>query len=371
MTKAPRTRWPLGFLGMVVLVGLAETVIASHPLRFCETASLSWRLAFEAIPREGANCEIACLGDSLVKIGVIPEVIRAKTGKSSYNFAMAQAPAPATYFLLRRLLESGGHPSTIVVDFKPSILTGSPKLSLRPWQEVLTLRESLELGRDSGKETLAIEILLGRALASMRYRLEIREAIVAAFRGNPGPTEQTNRLALRNWGTNRGAHLNSPRTGFDGQVSDELHGKLRSDDWRCHKLNALYIKKLFALAESRGIEVFWVMPPLAPALQARRERSGSDAAYVALARSMQARYPNLTLVDSRGAGYEDAVFADHTHLNGRGAMSFSHELAAILDRRDEQARWVALPRYRDWPTDVRAEDIDQSRMALKAQSALR
>src|SRR4051794_38632096 len=116
MEMPSRTRWPLGLLGALALVALFETGLTSDPLRFTDTASLSWRLGIEAIPQEAKRCEVACLGDSLVKIGVLPEVVEAGSGMTTYNFGMAQAPAPATYFLLRRLIESGGKPSAIVVD---------------------------------------------------------------------------------------------------------------------------------------------------------------------------------------------------------------------------------------------------------------
>ena len=370
---ASETRWrcPWGLVGMAVLVAVSESWFAGHPLRFCNTASLSWRLGVEAIPAEAARCEVACLGDSLVKIGVIPEVIRSGTGRRAHNFAMAQAPAPETYFVLRRLLEAGGHPSAIVVDFKPSILAGGPRLSLRHWQEVLGLREALELARDSGNAKLLPEVLLGRALPSLRSAPEIREAIRADLAGETSATHQTNRLALRNWGKNLGAHFNSPGVAPPGELDEEQYAKLRSDEWRCHRVNALYVDRLLALAASRGVAVYWVIPPLSPGLQARRERSGVDAAYLDFVRSMQARHPGLTVVDGRRSGYGAGSFADASHLNGPGAMAFSHELAAILARSGPGPGWVELPRYRDWPTDVPAEDINQSRIALEAETTRR
>jgi len=200
---------------------------------------------------------------------------------------------------------------------------------------------------------------------------EVREAIRAGFAGEISTSHRTNRLALRNWGKNLGAHLGSSRSTFSGEVGEDPHRKLRSDDWRCHPVNALYVDRLFALAASRGVAVYWVIPPLSPALQSRRERAGSDAAYLDFVRSMQARHPGLTVVDGRHAGYPVAEFNDPTHLNGHGAMAFSHELAAILKRRGPRARWVELPGHRDWPVDVLAEDIDQSRVALEAEAVRR
>ena len=371
MDRSSRTRWPLGLVGMLALVATVEATLARHPLRFTDTASLSWRLGVEAVPREAGRCEVACLGDSLVKLGVIPEVIHAGSGRSTYNFAMAQAPAPATYFLLRRLLGAGGKPSALIVDFKPSVLAGGPRYSIRHWQTVLDPRECLELARDSRNAGMMVEIILGRLLPSYRDRLEVREAVVSALKGETAPTYATNRLAERNWGKNLGAHLNSSRVSFTGEVTPEIHKKLLSDGWKCHKLNALYVDRLLALAESRGIPVFWLVPPLSPPLQERREHSGSDAAFVAFVRSMQAKHPGVIVVDARHAGYDNSTFADHNHLNGRGAIAMSHELATIVGQAHGQSRWVELARFRDRPLDVPGEDVDQSRIALEAEATRR
>lgn len=371
MKRPSRNRWPFGLLGMLALVVLVESTLARHPLRFTNTASLSWRLGIEAASREAPECEVACLGDSLVKLGVIPEVVRENSGRTTYNFAMAQAPAPASYFLLRRLLEAGGRPSAIVVDFKTSVLAGGPRFSLRHWQETLSLRECVELAKESGSFGMLGEIVPGWVLSSYRGRLEIREAIRSALRSEPAPTYATNQLAFRNWGRNLGAHLNSSRTTFSGEVSPEILKKLLPEHWKCHRVNETFVDRLFGLAESRKIPVFWLIPPLSPQLQERSEQAGVDAALIAFVRSMHQKHPGVIVVDGRHSGYDASTFADHSHLNGRGAIAMSHDIAAILKQPPGQSRWVDLPRFRDWPLTVPAEDVDQSRIALEAEARRR
>jgi hypothetical protein len=371
MERPSRSRWPVGFLGMLAIVAIVESTLSRHPLHFSDTASLSWQLAAEAVPREAKRSEVVVLGDSLVKIGVIPEVVHAVSGRSTYNFAMAQAPAPATYFMLRRLIEAGGRPSSLVVDFKPSVLAGGPRFSLRHWQSTLDLRESFELARESSSPRMLVEIELGRVLPSYRDRLEIREAVRSSLLGETAPTYSTNRLALRNWSINRGAHLNSSRSPFPGDVGPEVHKKLLSDGGKCHRINAIYVDKLLTLAEAHQIPVVWLIPPLPPQLQVHRERSGVDAAYVAFARSIQAKHPGLTVVDGRHSGYDDSTFADHTHLNGRGSIAMSRDLAEILRGPESRPRWVDLPRFSDRPGTFPVEDVDQSRVALEAEATRR
>ncbi len=371
MENAAGSRCPRGLLGMLALVAAIELTLSSRALRFADTASLNWRLSAEDISREAARCEVACLGDSLMKIGVLPEVIRVGTGKRAYNFAMARAPSPMTYFALRRLLDAGGRPSALLVEFKPSLLALGPRSALRHYQEILTLRESWDLARNSGTLKLFPQIVFGQILPSVRYRLEVREAVLSALKGELAPVAEINRVVRRNWSANRGAHLNRSWPAFPGPISEQIHEWFRSDRWECHRLNRLYLDRLFDLVKSRGIPVYWVIPPLPPELQSRRERSGVDRRYVDFVRSMQASHPEITVVDGRRAGYGNAAFADHTHLNGLGSITLSHELAVILKRPGIPSRWVELPRYRNWPIDAPMEDIDQSRIALGVEAMRR
>ncbi len=371
MDRPARSRIPAGLLGCLALIAAVEAGVARRPLQFADTASLSWRLAFESAPREAGGCRVACLGDSLVKIGVMPRIIEAGTGLPAHNFAMAQAPAPATYFLLRRLLGAGARPSALIVDFKPSVLVGGPKYSLRPCQEALTLRESVDLAIEANNPRLFAELVAGRAFASVRSRLEVREAIRFTLFGLASPTARNNRLGRRNWASNLGAHLNPWDRHFDGAIDPDHLRRLSVDRWKCDPTNARFVDRLLGLADAHAIPVFWLVPPPSPPLQAAREASGVDAAYSDFIRGRQAAHPTLTVVDARHSGYGATEFADATHLNGRGATALSHELAAIVGRRQEQPRWVDLPAYRERPADPLAEDLDRSRLALQAEGITR
>ena len=101
------------------------------------------------------------------------------------------------------------------------------------------------------------------------------------------------------------------------------------------------------------------------------ETSGVDGAFTAFVRSTQKKHKGVTVVDGRHSGYDPSTFADHTHLNSRGSIAMSHELAAILKAPEGRPRWVDLPRFRDWPLTVPLEDVDQSRIALEAEAIRR
>src|SRR5262249_32604119 len=118
--------------------------------------------------------------------------------------------------------------------------------------------------------------------------------------------------------------------------------------------------------------VFWLLPPLHPEVQVRRERFGSDAKYKAFVHKLAARYPNLTVIDGRRAGYPPEALADMTHLNRPGALAFSDAVAARVGEvlsGTLTSNWVDLPRWRDGVVSeiaarVAVEDVRQSARAL-------
>ena len=353
---------------MLALVLLVEGTVARHPLDFSDPVSLSWRLAAGSARDEAPGCAILGIGDSLVKHAVIPRAIEDRLGARAVNLGVARGPAPATYFLFRRALDAGARPEAVVINFKPSVLIGSPRYNLRYWQEILTFHEALDLTRTGGGGSLLTEIVLGRLLPSIRGRLEVRGAVAAALRGEPSPMRRINRICKRNWSVNGGANVAARNAAFTGVVSAKDHKTLYSHKWYCHKANAVYVRRVLDLAAARGIRVYWLLPPLAPALQARREETGAEAGFLGFVRSLHARYPNLTIVDGRHAGYDASLFVDATHLDGRGAAVLSADLAALLARdragRPPGARWVNLPDHAGRSPALALEDVEESTRIL-------
>ena len=253
-----------------------------------------------------------------------PQGRRRAHGPAGRQPGAARGPAPATFFLLRRALEAGTRPEAIVVDFKPSVLVGSPRYNLRYWQEIVSPRECLELARTSGGGSLPTSIVLGRLLPTFRSRLEVRDALLAALRGEVPPMRAINRVCRRNWRVNDGANVGARNPAFTGEVGPDEHRTLLSHLWYCHRANAAHVRRLLDLTAARGIRVYWLLPPLSPQLQARREQSGAEAGYLRFIQSMHARYRHLTIVDGRHASYDHTLFVDATHLNEPGGQHSEH-----------------------------------------------
>src|SRR5262249_46347702 len=123
--KAGRRRvLPWGLLGMLGLVVAIESFVARDLLDFSDPVSLSWRLAARWAAHAAPGRPVRSAGDSLIKPGLIPRVIPARSGLAATNLAIARGPAPATFFLIRRAFDSGARPAALVVDFKPNVLAG-------------------------------------------------------------------------------------------------------------------------------------------------------------------------------------------------------------------------------------------------------
>ena len=145
------------------------------------------------------------------------------------------------------------------------------------------------------------------------------------------------------------------------------------NEWHCHPLNASYVKRFLALAGSRNVPVYWLLPPLHDAVQDRRERGGQFGHQRDFLVGLQRRYPNLVVIDGRHSGYDPSTFYDLTHLNGRGASAFSAGVAEVLSARLGRpigdARWLILPPFRERP--IAGEDMTQSTVAMGSASAAR
>ena len=106
--------------------------------------------------------------------------------------------------------------------------------------------------------------------------------------------------------------------------------------------------------------MYWLLPPYYPGIQAGRERGGWDADNMAFVRGLQARHPNLAVIDGRHAGYTPDTLFDLTHLNGVGAVAFSDAVAGVLrdrlsGRPAPAPRWVEIPPNRP-PADAHIAD---------------
>ncbi len=279
---------------MLALVIGIEGFLFRHWIDLTDPVSLSWRYSAKAAESEARDSQLLCLGDSLVKHGLIPSVIERTSGLKAANLSAARGSTLLTYCLLRQVLDSGARPAALIINAKPAVLLGGPEFNARPWQEVLGLRDAPEMLQITRNAPFVASTLVGRLLPSLRARLEIQSAVMAAVRGETDRIRSINPVLWRNWTVNHGANVASAVPAYNGELSAEAERPFYTDIFHVDPANAEAIERILRLAAGRRIPIYWVLCPLSPTLQSRRDQSGADELHDRLLKSIVARTPELS-----------------------------------------------------------------------------
>jgi hypothetical protein len=368
---APRGAVPWGLVGMLGLVLASERAVSRHePIFTGDTMVLAWRAGRPMVRDEAARARVLCVGDSLVKLGVQPRVLEARLGLPSYNLAVGGASAPATFFLLRLALDVAARPSALIIDFDAEVLQTPPRMHQKYWPELIGPGEAIDLCWSAQDSDLLGRTGLALLLPSVKHRDELREDIRVSLAGGTRPTREVLAAYARHWRLNGGATVlgPTPPPPDDPAKADPATRRSRRG-WVPYPANASYVRRALDLAASREVPVFWLLPPVSPSRQARRDRSGLDEGYTRFVRETAARYPNVVVLDARRSGYARDLFADPTHLHRVGAVELSAAVADALAPRLAGAsatgpRWIDLPPFRGRTIDVALEEMEQSRLAV-------
>ena len=365
-------RCPWGLAGMVALVLLVEGAIQGRALSLFDVDEWAFRWTSRAATHGAVRkAEILCFGDSLVKLSVIPSVVRERTGKRVYNLALSGSQAPSSYFLLKKALDAGSKPEAVVVNFNPPLLRIGPRHNITRWGALLKPFEAAQLAWWARDAALFGEVTLGRVLPSLRGKAALRADIKDALAGRSSINPINNPMGLRNWDKNDGAQLMVGSAAAKNLPDAEIQ-RLREGyypEWKCDPANAEGVDHFLALASKHRIRVFWLLTPLVPALHDKIGQSGIDAQHEAFLRGWQAKYPDLVILDARKKVAEIDAFWDPQHLSVVGASAFSKTLGDVLRRTIAgklDQNWVALPDVKIGPIPPGIEDIEQSRIASEA-----
>jgi hypothetical protein len=344
MSKSFQKAVPWGVVGLVGLVLMVEGTLATREPALASYAA--WNSTYAATEAGGKalDSQVLCLGDSQVKFGLDPKVIERDSGLKAYNLAIAGAPPPASYFALRRALKAGARPSAIVIGHMT--LSGSPRKQGEQLIGFNQGRECLDLAWACRDADYLARLTVERAFGSVRLRDPLRKALRAALAGNKAPGLGEGLARMPGWVANRGAEILPENALFTGKMEPDLAERVYSQPWTVYSLYAKYFHRLLDLAEAHRIKVVWVVAPIVPEAQTRREALNLDALHTRNLRAVQNRHPNVVILDARHAGYPASLFFDSCHLNGLGADRLSRAVATVL--RDQAAgqvpdsRWIAL-----------------------------
>jgi hypothetical protein len=370
--EAVGRRLPWGFLGMLGLVMAIEFTLAGHDLDFTAVWHWDWRIIGKAAtkPDKVRGKDVLIFGDSMIKFGLMPKVLKQGSGKTVYNFALHTGQTSSSYFMLRRTLRAGARPSAIVLDVTPHMLMHHPDVNKNLWAELLTVEECLDFSQAQRDPRLFAHTMLEKTLTSYKERYEIRASLLAAVSG----TSTSRRLELpsywRNWKLNDGAQL----MGYIGAPSLDPDFWVRSlySKWDPDPVNVAYLDRFLALAAEHEITVYWLLPPLHPDVQYRTDANRFDLDYSTFVKATQSRFPGTIVVDSRHSGFTPEMFLDGAHANRIGALKLSAAMAEVLKRPADSvppSRWVNLDLAKVQDFQGPIEDVNQSIAALKDGSA--
>jgi hypothetical protein len=230
--------------------------------------------------------------------------------------------------------------------------------------EIASLGECARLASDLGSGSFLGRVALVKELPTFACREQIRDNVAAAIKGDEPVRNYQWVTAYRNMRVNQGAH-HTPKVPYKGDF-DPKDERFFPADWKVNPTNESYIHKFLDLAESRQIPVFVVIPPIAPAAQARLDEIGASGRYTAFLEGVLARHPGVVAFDARRSGFPVEAFYDSSHVNRVGTADFSNALAdALKARLDGPApagadRWVALRPYAGGQGQERIEDFMNS-----------
>ena len=364
--RAASTPW--GFLGMLALVVLAEWTLGRHDLDFTAPWHWDWRETGKLTAKKQGKAEILLFGDSLLKFGVMPRVIQDRAHRSSYNFALHTGQTSSSYFMLKRVLAAGHHPKVVVLDMTPHMFFHMPEENARLWPELLSPVECFDLAWMKRDPDFFARTMLGHYLPSFKERHDVRATLMARLAGLPSPSRRGEiPFYRRNWKQNDGAQLMPAGVvpAIDPVHWEQSLYKL----WAPNPVNVAYLDRFLKLAADAKIPVAWLLPPVQAAVQARTEASGFDAAYTRFVRQVADRFPCVTVLDARHAGFEVAEFNDGVHLQRSGALRLSTVVGDQLGAGFKGGKWVTLDANQPHGVEYPIEDVNQSAVALTAGRA--
>jgi len=372
---------PWGLIGMIGLMAGVERFVERGGMDFQDVGDWAGRAVVRAASRDAKRFDLLCFGDSQVKLGVIPRVIHERTGLTAYNLANSGGQAPASYFLLRRALDSGARPAAVIVNYQTTLLSHGPRCNQGKWSAQLNPGEAARLAYWARDPDFAARVTLGCLLPSVRCKDSVRANLLAALAGSPNDRRYGNFLLFRNWTKNDGAHLFATDPTLKDWTDVQIHILHRGfyREWTCHPANELAIDRFIELAAAHGIAVYWVLPPQLPRLEAALAGTDFEARHENFVRSRQARHPNLIVLDGRGRMKDLGGFYDAIHLSAEGANGFSRVLGNVIRATVPRghgkpvlpaSRWIGLAECRPVALPAGLEDTRQSEFAINHRGSV-
>ena len=296
-----------------------------YPLSFMDS-EYPKRAYIHDVARGGEEYETLILGDSRA----MADVMSVGISDSCVNLAAGGATAIESYFYLDEYLKHHAAPKQCVILFAPFHYSYMDNWWSRTVYfndlSVMQVAEVMREGRQLGSETVS-EGGFSR-LFSNRMRLPnvyLPALLNARFAGrydeNAAQMEKLQETkGYAPFGTaEESAELNYETTYESLRESGDA------------ELIRLYLLMTIDRLQAEGVRTVILQAPMNEASYDRLQE-GFVQGYTMLMRSVADLYPDNVYVETRIPCYGNDLFGDSSHLNERGAMRFTEEVADILSQ---------------------------------------
>jgi hypothetical protein len=288
--------------------------------------------------RGGLKNDTVILGDSRPATDLNPSRI----GPNVVNLALLGSSPLETYFVTRRILDSGSTPQAVIlsispthfVDPDPSFWNRSVADGVLNYQEANELLDKARSFNESdvfgGKSPGDIDVRLKIFLYSIKFPSYYSPSILSAgFMGRYAENKRAFDFTLASQGQlYTGQNDEKVDPNFPDKYLPDKDSKLKT--FAPARINEFYFDQTLALLASKNIPVYFVDMPHNEASN-RIFSDGLKSGFDAFLDSYSKRYPNFRVLDKLFQTYSPDYFVDETHLNQKGAFLWSVHLASVLN----------------------------------------
>ncbi len=313
------------FLAKCILAALPFLLVMLFtlfcPLFFMDAEYPSWRYTMRESTTRSEDYDFVILGDSRAMSALMPNEFQG----NGVNLAMGGATTIENYYTMKRYLAHHAAPERAVIVFAPFHYSTIDNFRQRTlyfnYLSIAETAEVLHTARTCKSEAVFSDGIYTEALSD---RLRLPQVYLPAL---------MNARLIGRYGQN--AEALSKLTADRGYAAfgtadgcDDLNYEVHYEDLResgDSELIALYLKKLIALCLDHGVEVVIAQAPMNEASHAALHENYVKS-YGFFMRSISDLYPDC-FAEQEIPCYANAYFGDASHLNEKGALKFSRELA--------------------------------------------
>ena len=316
------------FLCFLVAFGCAWVYVIERPMYYYEMAYPIWLERMHSL-KGNTFGSLAILGDSRPMADLMP----ARLGPGVTNFALPGAMPIESFYIAQHITSGAASPKAVIISFTPSHFMQKESF----WDfavgfGLLTLPQVNEV-RMNSRDLNDEEIFGPQSPGDLdaRFKSFLFTSKFPAYRFTAisttllHPNYAKNKEMLDFVIANRGrGHVGLA----DGTSEPDTDSKLKA--FVPAKLLDLYFEQTLALLQARGVPVYFIGMPHNATSDPLYDH-GLRKDYVDYLQHFTAKYPNFHILGDPFPSYPPEYFGDPDHLNEKGAVKWSDQVALLLN----------------------------------------